>query len=194
MTGEESSLEHVKALLGLTCAAIEQVTLDSGSWTMAHQFMCLPEPPLGYISRAPTGQPWILFTDLADPRWSAAIMGYLKDVDSQRAQRRTSQREDDQPPPKRPPKGAGREAELKVGGRGAGRPGSDHLFLVDQQGTHYIDCQDVELPFGRQLVHDIRHRTQTAMDQAHAFRAMELALTAQARAARLGHLAAPATA
>jgi predicted dehydrogenase len=76
----------------------------------------------------------------------------------------------------------------------AGRPGSDHLFLVDQQGTHYIDCQDVELPFGRQLVHDIRHRTQTAMDQAHAFRAMELALTAQARAARLGHLAAPVTA
>jgi predicted dehydrogenase len=73
----------------------------------------------------------------------------------------------------------------------AGRPGSDHLFLVDQKGTHYIDCQGVELPFGRQLLDDIRNRTQTALPQEHAFLAMELALRAQEKAARVGYLSTP---
>jgi hypothetical protein len=40
----------------------------------------------------------------------------------------------------------------------------------------------VELPYGRQLLADIRDRTETAMPQAHCFAAMELALTAQAKA------------
>jgi hypothetical protein len=70
----------------------------------------------------------------------------------------------------------------------AGRPGSDHLFLVDQKGTQHIDCKQVELPFGRQLLDDIRNRTQTAIPQEHTFHVMEVALQAQAKAARLGHL------
>jgi predicted dehydrogenase len=70
----------------------------------------------------------------------------------------------------------------------ASRPGSDHLFLVNQKETRYIECKDVELPFGRQFVDDIRNRTETAISQAHTFRAMELALQAQAKASRLGHL------
>ena len=73
----------------------------------------------------------------------------------------------------------------------AGRPGANHLFLVDQVGTHYIDCRDQELPYGRQLVNDIRDRTETAMPQAHCFLAAELALRAQAAARRLGHLQQP---
>ena len=72
----------------------------------------------------------------------------------------------------------------------ASRSGSDHLFLVDQKGTQYIECQTVELPFGRQLLDDIRNRTQTAISQEHTFRAMELALQAQAKASRLGNLLA----
>ena len=71
----------------------------------------------------------------------------------------------------------------------AGRSGGDHLFLVDQKGVHYIDCSDVELPYGRQLVNDVRNRTETAMSQAHCFLASELALQAQAQAQRLGNLA-----
>jgi predicted dehydrogenase len=70
----------------------------------------------------------------------------------------------------------------------AGKPGSDHLFLVDQKETRYIDCKEVELPFGRQLLDDIRNRTQTALPQEHAFWAAELALRAQEKAARLGYL------
>jgi predicted dehydrogenase len=71
----------------------------------------------------------------------------------------------------------------------AGRPGGSHLFLVDRHGTHYVDCGDVPLPYGPQLLSDIRDRTETAMSQAHCFLAAELALTAEARAARLGNLA-----
>ncbi len=70
----------------------------------------------------------------------------------------------------------------------AGRPGTDHLFLVTNQKTEYIDCSQVELPYGRQLLADIHNRTETAMDQEHCFRASELALKAQAMATRLGHL------
>ena len=70
----------------------------------------------------------------------------------------------------------------------AGRPGTDHLFLVTNEKTEYIDCKDLELPYGRQLVDDIINRTETAMPQEHCFRASELALKAQAMAARLGHL------
>ena len=36
-----------------------------------------------------------------------------------------------------------------------GRPGGSHLFLVDQKETKYIDCKDVELPYGKNLVQDI---------------------------------------
>ena len=61
----------------------------------------------------------------------------------------------------------------------AGRPGKDHLFLVDHKGTHYIDCSAVDLPYGRQLIADVLNRTETAMPQARCYKAMELALQAQ---------------
>ena len=61
----------------------------------------------------------------------------------------------------------------------AGRPGKDHLFLVDNKKTQYIDCSEVELPYGRQLIADVLNRTETAMTQEHCFKAMELALDAQ---------------
>ena len=64
----------------------------------------------------------------------------------------------------------------------AGRPGGDHLILVDQREARYIDCRDVDLPFGRQLLDDVRNRTETAMTQAHAFLASELTLKAQLHA------------
>jgi predicted dehydrogenase len=66
----------------------------------------------------------------------------------------------------------------------AGGPGIDHLFLVDGKGMQRIDCSGVELPYGRALVRDILDRTETAMPQARCFKAMELALTAQAMAER----------
>jgi len=70
----------------------------------------------------------------------------------------------------------------------AGRPGGDHLFVVDGERTQHIDCRDVALTYGRRLIEDIRNRTETAMTHAHCFLASELALQAEAKAARLGHL------
>jgi predicted dehydrogenase len=65
----------------------------------------------------------------------------------------------------------------------AGRPGADHLFLVDRRETRHIDCSRTPLPYGPALRDDVLDRTETAMTQAHCFLAMQLALEAQARAA-----------
>lgn len=64
----------------------------------------------------------------------------------------------------------------------AGKPGKDHLFLVDKTGVQHIDCSEVDLPFGRQFLDDVRNRTETAMPQERCFNAMKMALTAQAKA------------
>jgi predicted dehydrogenase len=70
----------------------------------------------------------------------------------------------------------------------AGRPGGDHLFLVNREAMHYIDCSAVELPYGRQLIDAVLNRTETAVPQAHCFLASELALKAEAQAQRLENL------
>lgn len=67
----------------------------------------------------------------------------------------------------------------------AGRDGGSHLFLVTNKDTQYIDCSNVNLPYGGQLVNDVLNRTETAMTQEHCFLATELALKAQKGARRL---------
>jgi predicted dehydrogenase len=57
-----------------------------------------------------------------------------------------------------------------------------NLLLTDRRGVRAIDFSDAEPQYGHQLVADILDRTETAMTQAHCFRAMELALEAQALA------------
>ncbi|ODT69446.1 MAG: oxidoreductase [Pelagibacterium sp. SCN 63-23] len=64
----------------------------------------------------------------------------------------------------------------------AGRPGENHLFLVDRKGVQHLDCSNVDLPFGRQFLDDVRDRTETAMPQQRCYNAMKMALTAQAMA------------
>lgn len=67
----------------------------------------------------------------------------------------------------------------------SGRAGANHLFLIDQKGVQYVDCNNVHLPYGEQLVNDIVNRTETAMSQAHCFLATELALKAQKQAQKI---------
>lgn len=69
----------------------------------------------------------------------------------------------------------------------AGKEGGNHLFLVNNKETQYINCSNVELPYGRQLVDDIINRTETAMTQKHCFLATELALKAQKAAEKLNY-------
>ncbi|WP_299600066.1 Gfo/Idh/MocA family oxidoreductase [uncultured Tateyamaria sp.] len=65
-----------------------------------------------------------------------------------------------------------------------GREGTDYLVLVNGDRCETIDARDAGLPYFERLAHDIAHRTETAMTQAHCFRVMELALQAQAIAER----------
>lgn len=64
----------------------------------------------------------------------------------------------------------------------ASHEGGNHLYLVNQKETRYIDCNKEPLPFGELFVNDVINRTETAMTQAHCFLATELALTAQKNA------------
>ncbi|MFI4999310.1 MAG: Gfo/Idh/MocA family protein [Reyranellales bacterium] len=70
----------------------------------------------------------------------------------------------------------------------AGRPGTDHLFLIDNKSTRYIDCSKAGLPYYPNLVADMLDRTELAMTQSHCFKVMELGLRAEAMATRLGNL------
>jgi predicted dehydrogenase len=67
----------------------------------------------------------------------------------------------------------------------AGRDGGNHLFVVNGKDTQYINCSNVNLPYGEQLVNDVLNRTETAMTQEHCFLATELALKAQKQAKKL---------
>jgi predicted dehydrogenase len=64
--------------------------------------------------------------------------------------------------------------------------GGNHLYLVNQKETKYINCEKEPLPFGEQFVDDVINRTETAMSQEHCFLATELALLAQKNAVKLG--------
>jgi predicted dehydrogenase len=66
----------------------------------------------------------------------------------------------------------------------AGRPGANHLFVVDKKQARFIDCNNVVLPFGPQFVADILDRTEVAQNQEQALLAAELVLTAQKNATR----------
>lgn len=68
-----------------------------------------------------------------------------------------------------------------------GRPGTDHLILVNREQCEYIDCSDAPLPYFSNLADDVRSRTEKAMSQAHCFKVTELALKAQKQAARVGN-------
>lgn len=60
-----------------------------------------------------------------------------------------------------------------------GTEGTDHLVLVTGTRCEKLDASDAGLPYFDRLVHDITHRTETAMTQRHCFTVMELALQAQ---------------
>lgn len=56
---------------------------------------------------------------------------------------------------------------------------SDHLFLVDHEGVRHLPLAgQVGYPFFGRVVLDVLHRTETAMTQAHAFKAVEVCLKA----------------
>ena len=61
----------------------------------------------------------------------------------------------------------------------------NNLFVVDQKGAKYIDCNNLDLPFGAQFVSDVVNRTHTAQDQTQCLLAAELSIRAQMQATRV---------
>ncbi len=62
----------------------------------------------------------------------------------------------------------------------------DHVYLVDENGErHFAVSGQVGFPFFGELILDCLNRTEKAMTQAHAFKAAELCLKAQAVARRI---------
>lgn len=55
----------------------------------------------------------------------------------------------------------------------------NNLYIVDQKQARYMDCSQVELPFGPQFVSDVVNRTHTAQDQEQCLLAAELSIRAQ---------------
>jgi len=84
--------------------------------------------------------------------------------------------------------GTGGYLEIRKNVDIAGRPGGDHLFVVDGDRVERVDCAEVDLPFYPDLLRDVAERTEYAMPQAHAFLATELAIRADLQATRAGHL------
>ncbi len=66
----------------------------------------------------------------------------------------------------------------------AGRPGADHLFLVDGRQTSHVECAGHKLTYYHDFAADVANRTETAMRQQRVFTVCRLALQAQARAER----------
>lgn len=67
-----------------------------------------------------------------------------------------------------------------------GRPGADHLFLVNRQGASHIDASSEPLTYFARFQDDVRNRSATAMPAGHALTVTRLAIQAQASAIRIG--------
>ena len=67
----------------------------------------------------------------------------------------------------------------------AGRPGGDHVLLVDSNETRHIDCSRDRLGFASNLLTEVARGAPDGPAQARAFLAQHLALEAQAQAVRL---------
>ena len=65
----------------------------------------------------------------------------------------------------------------------------NNLFIVDRKQARYIDCNNLDLPFGPQFIADLVNRTHVAQDQAQCLLAAELVIKAQNKA-QLVHLEA----
>jgi hypothetical protein len=81
--------------------------------------------------------------------------------------------------------GTGGYLEVRKNVDPAGRPGADHVILVDAKETRHVDCSRDRLEFGSELLAAVTAGRLEPDEQERTFRAQELALEAQARAVRL---------
>ena len=115
--------QAAQALLSLLLVAVEQVALDDGRWQLGWLLTHQPEPPWASMARRPSEGAIRPFAKLADARWVAAAMAYIKDVDRlQQARRPAPARRGErqgETPPGGPTKVSPKGGAAKGGGRGA---------------------------------------------------------------------------
>mmetsp|Transcript_35699 Transcript_35699/g.101589 ORF Transcript_35699/g.101589 Transcript_35699/m.101589 type:complete len:132 (-) Transcript_35699:412-807(-) len=76
-----------RALLGMM--AVEQLSLDRGSWLLAWEMQFMKtEPTIGQFSGHAAHQSRVPFTNLADPRWVEVVHARLKDMDDMHERRK----------------------------------------------------------------------------------------------------------
>ena len=99
---ELDQVDRAHAEVGLAMMALEQVTLDD-RWDLAYLLTHQAEPSAQMMGRQPERSSLRPFSRLAEPRWIAAAVGYLRDIDLMAERRR--KRSEDGPIPKAPRKG-----------------------------------------------------------------------------------------
>jgi hypothetical protein len=109
-----------QAALGLALVAIEQVTIDN-RWDLAYLLTHSPDPPWNAIDRTPTTDAMRPFSRLADPRWIASGIAYIRDVDAMAERRRKADIPKDQ---NVKPKSKGSGGPKGGGGSGKGPEGA----------------------------------------------------------------------
>lgn len=79
---ERGEIDRLKMLVALQAVFVEQAAYDSGSLRIAHLLTCLEDPPFAQTEGHRVAKVDFAHSQLADPRWLAAQLGYLKDVES----------------------------------------------------------------------------------------------------------------
>lgn len=78
--------------------------------------------------------------------------------------------------------GDGGTIEVRANIDPAGRPGADHLVVVDADGTEHIDCAADELDWATRVVIDVGAGTETLVTTEHCLAVSRLCLEAEALA------------
>ena len=109
---ELDQVDRAHAEVGLAMMALEQVTLHD-RWDLAYLLTHQTEPSSQMMGRQPERSALRPFSGLAEPRWIAAAVAYLRDIDLMSERRR--KRNEDGPNPKAPRKGD--QGDGKGGGK-----------------------------------------------------------------------------
>ena len=103
--------EEALSTLSLLLVASEQAALDESSWTLAWLLTLLPEPPWPTMGRRADAQALRPYAKLANTRWVAAGIAFLRDVDRIRAAQKEHKEGLNEPPSAGPGKGKGKDKD-----------------------------------------------------------------------------------
>ena len=121
---ERGQSDELLGLLALGLVFCEQVASEHGHTRLAWLLTCREDPTFALVEQRKAPRAELPHGHLSDPRWVAAQLGYLKDVDA--IQERTNKSHLTRPPPTVPPGGADEGAARRPPkGRGRGSRATD---------------------------------------------------------------------